>query len=83
METFEALASRCSVREYQDKPVKKDLLEKLIDAGRRAATARAVEPWEFVLVTERRTIDEMATFIPNGPFLPQVPACIVICLSTP
>jgi nitroreductase len=78
METFETISKRCSVREYSDKPVPKEMLEKLVDAGRRAPTARAIEPWEFVVVTERAALDYLASIIPTGPFLSQATACIVV-----
>ncbi|HNX68986.1 MAG TPA: nitroreductase family protein [Candidatus Omnitrophota bacterium] len=83
METFDSLFQRASVREYLDKPVPKEMLEKLVDAGRRAPSARAVEPWEFVVVTERATLDKMAGFISTGVFLKQATACIVVfCQET-
>ena len=44
METFDAISNRASVREYEDKQVERGRIEKLIDAGRRAPTARSVEP---------------------------------------
>jgi len=78
METFETIEKRCSVREYSDKPVSREILEKLVDAGRRAPTARAIEPWEFVVVTERAALDYLASIIPTGPFLAQATACVVV-----
>ncbi|MDP2980929.1 MAG: nitroreductase family protein, partial [Candidatus Omnitrophota bacterium] len=46
MEFFEAVKNRKSVREYSTAEVKKDLIEKIIDAGRLSATARNEQPWE-------------------------------------
>ncbi len=83
METFESIAQRASVREYLDKLVPKEMLEKLVDAGRRAPSARAVEPWEFVVITERKTLDQLASFISTGLFLKQATACIIVfCQET-
>lgn len=83
METFESIEKRASAREYLDKPVPREMLEKLVDAGRRAPSARAVEPWEFVVVTERDTLDRMAGFISTGLFLKQAAACIIVfCQDT-
>jgi nitroreductase len=83
METFDALAKRASARDYMDQPVPKDMLEKLVDAGRRAPSARAVEPWEFVVITERAMLDKLAGIISTGVFLKQATACIVVfCKET-
>lgn len=83
METFEAIAKRVSVRDYMNQPVSKPLLEKLVDAGRRAPSARAVEPWEFVVITKRAMLDELGGIISTGVFLKQATACIVVfCKDT-
>ncbi len=83
MDTFQAITSRTSVREYTDKAVPRPLLEKLVDAGRMAPSARAVEPWEFVVITDRAKIDKIAAIAPNGKFLDSAQAAIiVICAET-
>ncbi len=83
METFDALGKRASARDYMNQPVPRELLEKLVDAGRRAPTARAVEPWEFVAITDRAMLDKLAGIISTGVFLKQATACIVVfCQDT-
>ncbi len=84
METFQAICKRISVREYLPKPVSKNLLEKLVDAGRRAPTARAVEPWEFVVVTDKEILAKLGEIAhPNGSFIKDARACIVLfCQDT-
>lgn len=83
METFGSIENRASVREYLDKPVPKDMLEKLVDAGRRAPSARAVEPWEFVVITERKMLEKLSGIISTGIFLKQAAACIIVfCQDT-
>ena len=54
MDAIEALKTRRSIRGYTGKPVSRETIEKIIDCGRLAATARNLQPWEFVVVTERR-----------------------------
>jgi nitroreductase len=83
MQTFEAICGRASVREYLARPVDKEILEKLVDAGRRAPTARAVEPWEFIVITERGTLTQLGEIAPNGSFIKGAAACIaVLCKDT-
>ena len=78
MDTFEAINKRASVREYSEKAIPKDVLEKLVDAGRRAPTARHVEPWEFIVVTDKSTLSRIAGMAPNGSFIKGAAAAIVI-----
>lgn len=83
METFDAIAKRVSIRKYQDKPVPKKLLERLVDAGRRAPTARGEEPWEFVVVEDRETLKRLGGIANSGSFIKDAAACIVIfCKET-
>ena len=83
METFDAISKRASVREYQSQPIKRDLLEKLVDAGRRAPTARAVEPWEFVVITDKEILKQLGKIADTGSFIKDAAACIaVFCQDT-
>ena len=79
MQTFDAISKRASIREYQLKPIGKALLEKLVDAGRRAPTARKVEPWEFIVITNRDCLLKLGELVsPNGAFVKDAVSCIVI-----
>jgi nitroreductase len=83
METLTALKNRRSVRSFDSRPIPQDAIERLVDCGRLAATARNVQPWEFVAVTSRQTLDTLASVCENGKFLSQSPACIaVFCQDT-
>ncbi len=83
METFDAISKRASVRKYQSKPIDKALLEKLVDAARRAPTARAVEPWEFVVVTEKKALEALGRIAATGAFIKDAACCIAVyCKDT-
>ena len=83
MDMFEAIAKRASVRKYLDKPVPKDIIEKIVDAGRRAPSARAVEPWEFIVVEDKNTLADMGKIADHGPFIKDSACCIAVyCADT-
>ncbi len=83
MDALEAIRQRRSVRKFTDRPVPHELLEKLIDAGRVAPTARNEQPWEFVVVTEAAKRKAIAQTTDYGPFIANAPACIaVLCKDT-
>ncbi len=60
METWEAITSRRNVRRFQERPVAGDALERILEAGRRAPSSRNWQPWDFVLVTDREQLGELA-----------------------
>ena len=59
MDALEAIRRRRSVRKYTGDPIPREDLEKIVDAGRLAATGSNRQPWEFIVVTDRGMIDEL------------------------
>lgn len=83
MDAIEALKTRRSVRAYLDQPVPRELLEEIVDCARLAPTALNLQPWEFVVVTEKQRLREIARATDYGRFIEQAAACIVVlCRNT-
>jgi nitroreductase len=59
MDALEAIRKRRSVREYTGEPIPRQDLEKIVDAGRLAATGHNHQPWEFIVVTDTEIIDQL------------------------
>jgi nitroreductase len=60
METWDAIRSRRNVREFEDRPLPGEHLERILEAGRRAPSSRNWQPWDFVVVTDREQLTELA-----------------------
>ncbi len=83
MEALEALKTRRSVRKYADRPIGRQVLEELIDCARLAATAINIQPWEFIVVTGRGQLAEIAACTDYGRFIAGAAACVaVLCKET-
>ncbi|MDZ7722578.1 MAG: nitroreductase family protein [candidate division KSB1 bacterium] len=83
MDFMETVRRRHSVRAFQVKPVSEDLLKEIINAGRLAATARNIQPWEFVVVRDPETLASLGRQANYGRFIGSAPACIVVfCQDT-
>jgi len=78
MDIFEAIKSRKSIREYSDKPVEKDMITRIVDAGSRAATARNVQPWEYIVTQNKEIMKKIGRLCPNGAFAENAGALISI-----
>src|SRR5665647_640557 len=78
MDVFEAIQERRSIRSYQDKPVEREKMERILEAGRLAPSAKNVESWHFITVTdaEKRKALSGGTW---AKFLTQSPLVIVAC----
>ncbi|MCW3001904.1 MAG: nitroreductase [Conexibacter sp.] len=60
METWEAITSRRNVRSFADHPLPDDDLDRILEAGRRAPSSQNWQPWDFVVVTDREQLTELA-----------------------
>ncbi len=60
METWDAITSRRNVREFKDELLAAGALERILEAGWRAPSARNVQPWDFVVVTDRAQLQELS-----------------------
>lgn len=55
MDIFEAIYSRRSIRQYLDRPVPRELIEKILDAARWAPSAHNRQPWRFAILESAET----------------------------
>jgi len=60
METWDAIRSRRNVREFEDRPLPSEHLDRILEAGRRAPSSRNWQPWDFIVVTDRQQLTELA-----------------------
>ncbi len=78
METWDALRARRNVRQFTDQPVPGEALDRILDAGRRAPSASNWQPWDFVLVTDRVQLGELAKVWEYAAFVARAAAAIAI-----
>jgi nitroreductase len=78
-ETIKTIKNRKSVRHFTGDAVSKEDLKKLLEAGMSAPTAVNKQPWSFVAVTDRKTLDALADKLPSAKMLFQAGAAIIIC----
>ena len=79
------METRRSCRAYQDKPVSREDLMKIAEAGRLTPSACNAQPWKFIIVDEPEVKARLcdALVIESGasscPWREQVPAFMVLC----
>lgn len=71
--------TRRSVRKYLAKEIPAEMLQDLLEAGMAAPSARATDPWHFIVISKRETLDRMVGALPNGKMLLTAPAAMVVC----
>lgn len=60
METEKAIFGRRSVRDYEDKPVPDEIIEKLLKAGAIAPSAMDAQPCRYIVISDKAKIRELS-----------------------
>lgn len=60
MDVETAIRTTRSIRRFTDEPVADDDLVAILDAGRRAPSSMNGQPWRFVVVRDRATLEALA-----------------------
>lgn len=60
METWDAIRARRNVRMYEQEPIPSEHLDRILEAARRTPSSRNQQAWDFLLVTGRERLGELA-----------------------
>lgn len=67
---IENIMTRTSIRQYKDQPVEQEKVDILLKAAMAAPTAVNLQPWHFIVITDKPTIDLLSGRQPtNAPLL--------------
>jgi nitroreductase len=82
MDVYEAIRTRKSVRSYLAKPVEREKLMRIFEAVRLAPSARNLQEWRFVVVTDPAMRGRVAREAAGQPFLAEAPVLLACCAET-
>jgi nitroreductase len=77
--TLHFIFNRRSVRKYESREIPAAMLNDLFEAAMAAPSAVAKDPWHFLLIRKRETLDKIVKILPNGQMLRQAPAAVIVC----
>lgn len=76
---LQSIFSRRSVRKYHDKVVPDEMITDLLEAGMAAPSAVAKDPWHFVVVKKRETLNRIADILPSAKMLRTATLAFIAC----
>jgi len=79
MDATEAILTRRSIRAYTDGGVSNEQIDALLRAAMAAPSAGNQQPWHFVVVDDRDTLDAIPRFHDYSAMLAQAPVAVVVC----
>lgn len=83
MEAWDAICARRNVREYQPRAIAGEDLDRIVEAGWRAPSAKNRQPWDFVIVTDPTQLQELSTVWRGAGHIAGAPAAIAIVVPEP
>jgi nitroreductase len=81
METWDAITSRRNVRQFADRSIDDEVLDRILEAGRRAPSSRNWQPWDFVVITDRGQLRELAKVWRGGGHVADSAATIALVVE--
>ena len=78
MNVFEAVKTRRSIRKYKEATVEKEKLSKVLEAARFAPSAANLQPWSFIVVSDK-TIRQSLFSAYSQQWFVNAPIIIVAC----
>lgn len=78
MSIIDAVLNRRSIRRYEQKEIPKDVLEKILEAGRQAPSAANKQPWHFIVVDDLEAKKALSKGMFSR-FIKDAPVTIVGC----
>jgi nitroreductase len=78
MSVFECVRARIETREFKPDPVPEAALQKILEAGRWSPSQRNRQPWHFIVVQERETLQQLGAMAPSGAYLAEAPLAIAV-----
>ncbi len=83
MQTVEAIRRIRAVRHFRDDPLPGPVLTGILDAGRHAGSAKNLQRWQFIVVTDRPTLERLAGVGPWAGHLAGAAAAVALVTPDP
>jgi nitroreductase len=69
MDVFDAVRTVLAVRQYDSRPVPRETVDRIVEAGRLTASSMNRQPWHFVVVTERAGLERLSDAVRSGRYV--------------
>jgi len=81
VETWEAITARRDVREFSAEPLPAEHLERILEAAWRSPSARNIQPWDFIVVTDREQLEQLSKVWQGGGHIAGAAAAVAIVID--
>ena len=79
MDLFTAIKSRRSIRKFKNTSIEQEKLNRILEAGRLAPSARNLQNWKFIVVKNREIKEKLMEAAKGQKMVAEAPIVIVAC----
>lgn len=76
---MDLIEKRKSIRSYKPQHVEEEKLNYILQAFRKAPSAKNLQPWKLIIVKDKKKISDLSIACNNQTFLSEAPILIVAC----
>jgi nitroreductase len=82
VEVFEAVRTVLAVREFRDQKVPAEIVRRIVEAGRLSASGSNRQPWHFIVVEQRATLEALGRSMRTGPYIADAAFAVAVMVET-
>ncbi|MFX0064641.1 MAG: nitroreductase family protein [Candidatus Hermodarchaeota archaeon] len=75
------IRTRRAVRHFKPDPIPDEILYRILNSARLAPSSKNSQPWHFIVIKNKKTLQELAKMTYTGDFLPDAPLAIATVLE--
>lgn len=76
---MELIETRRSIRSYKDQEIEEDKLNYVLQAFRKAPSAKNLQPWKLVVIKNKKILKDITIACNNQTFMEEAPVIIAAC----
>lgn len=73
--------SRRSIRQFIEKEVEQEKIERILQAGMQAPSAHNKQPWELLVIKNKEVFQHIAELSPYAKMAPEASVIIIVCAN--
>jgi nitroreductase len=81
LDTFTCIRTRREIRNYLDKAIPRESLNRILEAGRLAPSSKNYQPWNFIVITDKGTLGKISKLTPTGDHIAKAPIAIAVMMD--
>src|SRR5260370_33926536 len=83
MTVSELIRTKRAVRQFTDERLSEEAIRSILNAGRRAQSSKNTQPWHFIAIRDRATLQQLAGCGMYAGHLAGAPFAVALVSSTP